>query len=93
MARRQIEIRMGCVPVQGVAGNPDRHDVLVPARAALLEALAADPLYRTGAAVRKGNAIADAEILDRLLTAIREDRRSPREAIWAAPAAATATSA
>jgi hypothetical protein len=79
---------MWCAAIQRVAGNPDRHDAFMPACAALLEDLAADPFDGTGAPVRKGNAIADAQILDGLFTAIREDRRPAQETLRAA---ATAT--
>src|SRR5690348_4791938 len=73
-----------------MAANADRHDGFLPACAVLPEGLAADPPDRTSASIRKGNAIAGTQILDRPFTAIREDPGSPQEALRTAAATTSA---
>ncbi len=86
----RVEIGMWRAAIQRVAGNPDRHDAFMPARAALLEDLAADPSDGTGAPVREGQRDRRCAGPDGLFAAIRKDRRPTQEALRR-PAGATAS--
>ena len=64
---------MGCAGIQRLAGNPDRHDALMPARSGLFKRLPTDPLDRAGFSTNQHDAIPNPKSLNMLFAAICED--------------------